>query len=407
VSRSVATSRAAALRCLEPNAVCPSCGALGLEVFFEHLRAPVHSCRLLPSRRQALDFPCGTIRLGFCSSCGFITNVAYDAAQQDYSVSYEETQGFSGRFQVFAEELAKRWIADYDLREKDIVEIGCGKGGFLLLLCELGRNRGIGIDPSVVDERITGAAANRVTFYKELYAPRHAAIPADAVVCRHTLEHIHPVESFVALVGDAVAHREGAVALFELPDVVRVLREGAFWDIYYEHCSYFSPGSLARAFRRNRFDVLDLELDYDDQYILLEARAGEGQHPAVDLEEPVASLTADVETFRERFTTTAERWCGFLSAARDDGKLVVLWGAGSKAVAFLTTLMVGSEVGCAVDVNPYKQGKYLAGTGHEVVGPEALVDLRPDVVIAMNPIYLSEIRATLDGLGLTCELLAV
>ena len=60
--------------------------------------------------------------------------------------------------------------------------------------------------------------------------------------------------------------------LFELPDVRRVLDEVAFWDVYYEHCSYFSAGSLARLFRATGFEVLDLALDYDDQYLLLEAR---------------------------------------------------------------------------------------------------------------------------------------
>ena len=44
---------------------------------------------------------------------------------------------------------------------------------------------------------------------------------------------------------------------FQVPDVLRVLEEEAFWDIYYEHCSYFSVGSLARLFRRAGFDVLD------------------------------------------------------------------------------------------------------------------------------------------------------
>jgi len=38
-----------------------------------------------------------------------------------------------------------------------------------------------------------------------------------------------------------------ALVLFEIPDVRRVLEEGAFWDIYYEHCSYFTLGSLACA----------------------------------------------------------------------------------------------------------------------------------------------------------------
>ena len=27
---------------------------------------------------------------------------------------------------------------------------------------------------------------------------------------------------------------------FQVPDMSRVLRDLAFWDIYYEHCSYFT-----------------------------------------------------------------------------------------------------------------------------------------------------------------------
>ena len=44
----------------------------------------------------------------------------------------------------------------------------------------------------------------------------------------------------------------------------------------YEHVSYFSPGSLARLFRATGFEPLVLELEYDDQYILIEARPGDG-----------------------------------------------------------------------------------------------------------------------------------
>jgi hypothetical protein len=70
--------------------------------------------------------------------------------------------------------------------------------------------------------------------------------------------------------------RPDTVVLFELPDVLRALRECAFWDVYDEHCSYFTPGSLARLFRASGFEVLVVELDYDDQYILVEAVPGGG-----------------------------------------------------------------------------------------------------------------------------------
>ena len=59
------------------------------------------------------------------------------------------------------------------------------------------------------------------------------------------------------------------------------------------------------------------------------------------------------------------------------GKTVALWGSGSKAVSYLTTLGVTDEVQAVVDINPHKHGKFLAGTGHEIVAPEALRQLRP------------------------------
>ena len=71
---------------------------------------------------------------------------------------------------------------------------------------------------------------------------------------------------------------------------------------------------------------------------------------------------------------------------------VAIWGAGSKGVAFLTTLGVRSEVAFAVDINPHKHGFFMPGTGHEVVGPERLREAPPDVVVVMNPIYVEEIR---------------
>jgi hypothetical protein len=50
---------------------------------------------------------------------------------------------------------------------------------------------------------------------------------------------------------------------------------------------------------------------------------------------------------------------------------------------------------------------FIAGTGHRVVAPEALVEVRPDLVVAMNPIYVDEIREQLLGLGLAPRVVGV
>ncbi len=374
---------------------CPSCGADGLEPFYEVERVPVHSCRLVASREEALSFPTGRLELALCQACGFVTNTAFDPSLQDYSLDYEETQAFSPHFVEFLEGLARDWIERYDLRGKRVLEIGSGKGEFLLLLHELGVADAIGIDPGFVPGRVEERPGLR--FVRELYTERHAGLEPDAIVCRHTLEHIQPVGSFMRQIRASL--RGDEVLLFELPDVLRVLREGAFWDLYYEHASYFSPGSLARLFRSAGFEVLGLELAYDDQYILIEARPGEGG--ARPLEEPPQVVADAVDAFRRVHGETASRWRERLAAAERP----VIWGASSKGVAFLTTLGAGIEL--AVDVNPFKQERFLAGSGVKVVAPEALREYRPDLVVAMNPVYLEEIGRTLSELGVETRLDAV
>jgi hypothetical protein len=289
-----------------------------------------------------------------------------------------------------------------------VLEIGSGKGEFLISMVEQGAGRGVGIDPSFVEERVSAPAAERITFIKDYYSEAYGHLTGDAVVCRHTLEHIHPTGDFMGIVRRSLEGRPDTVVLFELPDVLRVLREVAFWDIYYEHCSYFTPGSLARLYRLAGFEVLELAMEYDGQYILIEGRPGDGasaaSHP---LEEPVEQVADDVRSFTRGFAATREHWRDRLSRARADGRRTVIWGGGSKGVSFLTTLGIEDEVGYVVDVNPYKQDMYMAATGHRVVAPAFLPGYRPDLVVVMNPIYLAEIGAELSSLGVHAELVAV
>lgn len=390
------------------TARCFSCASENLSIFYEVENIPVHSVLLMPTREKALSYPRGDLRLGFCSACGFVQNTAFDASVHEYSPSYEETQGFSPTFNKFARELAQAWVDRYQLRNKRILEIGCGKGEFLVLMSELGPNSGIGIDPGYVPERTQSEARERIDFIRDFYSEKYAHLQADFICCRHTLEHIQPTLDFMRRIRRSIGDRRDTIIGFELPDVARVLKELAFWDLYYEHCSYFSLGSLARLFRASGFEILELETGFAGQYLILDARIANGRPGRrFECEKDLADLAADVETFRVEMPRRLEEWRALLKENLRRGRRTAIWGSGSKAVSFLTTLGVGEEVGYVTDINPYRHNMYMPGTGHKIVPPAELIDYRPDVVIIMNPVYVDEIGADLKKMDLAPELIPV
>ncbi len=385
---------------------CWSCGRADPQPFYRLERIPISSCVLLDSQAEARGFPRGELELAFCEGCGFIQNSLFDPALLDYSQDYEESQGFSPTFGTFAQGLVDRLVERYDIAGKKVFEIGCGKGDFLSLLCKTGQNRGLGIDPGYRAGRLAPEIDAKVI--AELFTEPGPELTGDLICCRHTLEHIQPVGEFLSLVRKSAEQTVGSVTFFEVPDTWRILQEGAFWDVYYEHCSYFTLGSLGRLFRRTGFDLASLRTGYGDQYLLLEAKISDGRSsnafPGEDDSEAVRSAVRSfVETTREAM----RGWDRRLSETAASGKKIVIWGASSKGVAFLTSLESGGTVEYAVDINPYKQGRFMPGAGQEIVGPSFLKDYAPDLVVVMNSIYLEEIRGDLAKLGLKPEMLAV
>jgi SAM-dependent methyltransferase len=322
----------------------------------------------------------------------------------EYTQDYENSLHFSPRFQSYAEWLAARLVDRYDLRDRDIIEIGCGKGDFLKLICELGGNRGVGFDPSYVPEREAGEAVGRITFIRDFYSERYASYRADFICCRHVLEHVQFPRDFLITVRRAIGNRSGTAVFFEVPNGLFTLRDLGIWDLIYEHCSYFSPGSLSRLFTACEFDVCDLTEAYEGQFLCIEALPGEGlvdsgRNPRDDS----AEVACDVAAFADRYRSMVRNWRRHLGRMARAGQRVVVWGAGSKGVTFLNALQTQGRIAYVVDINPRKQGMYVAGAGQQIVPPEFLQDYRPDVVIVMNPVYEDEIRQFAGGLGLTPE----
>jgi SAM-dependent methyltransferase len=376
------------------EAICPNCGSSGrCRAFYEVRGVPTNSCLLIENRARALDFPTGDIVLAVCSGCGFIFNAAWDPELTVYSDQYEETQGFSPTFNAFNRTIAEELVQNYDIRGKTVLEIGCGKGEFLNLICEAGDNRGIGYDPSFVPAR--ARPRQDIRFVREFFTEDTCESAPDLLCCKMTLEHIGQTHRFLASVR-AVADRQGSLIFFQVPNVKRILSEGAVWDVYYEHCSYFSAISLENLFIRTGFSVKRIWTGYGDQYLMILASPAEpGSAVARGDTEGVGTIIDMCGSFTASAARSRAAWLNRLRKWGAGGQRTVLWGSGSKAVAFLTTLGVHDEVEHAVDINPYRVGRFLPGTGQKIVAPAFLREYRPDNVVIMNPVYLREVAQEL------------
>jgi len=360
-----------------------------------------------PTSKKALDAPKGNIQLGFCRDCGHVFNLQFDDAALNYDGEYENSLHFSPRFRQYAVRLAKRLIDTYDLHNKKLIEIGCGKGDFLKLLCEGGNNRAAGFDPGYNQQSENNAECGRITFIRDFYSPAYRNYKADFICCRQVLEHIQfPRRFLLDIFKVALAGRNCAVVFFEVPNSEFTFRDLGVWDLIYEHNSFFCIKSLRHLFNYCGFNIKRCTEAYNGQFLNIDA---------VPTTSPVNNLnkndlclkrmSENVSAFTKKYDAVIKKWQLKLNRFFDAGKRIVIWSAGSKGVSFLNTIKVDEEIKYAVDINPFKQNRYIAGSGQRIVSPEFLKDYQPDIVIVMNPVYKNEIQRKLRSMQVKARLL--
>jgi SAM-dependent methyltransferase len=365
---------------------------------------PVHVGSLWTTAEQAKNCPRGDMSLCHCRACQLIFNAAFVPRSTEYAQDYDNSLEGSAVFMDYATSLAQRLIEGYDLHEKTVVELGCGKGAFIGLLCKLGPNVGIGFD-TTYDESAANPAPGRLTFVKAHFSPEQTKGGADLVACRHVFEHIPEPFSFLQALRRSLGDRTDIVLYFEVPEVLFILRDLSIWDIIYEHCNYFGHESLGDIFARAGFEILNLRNSYHNQFLSVEARPKAGTRASPPEVPEALRLGNRVAEFTGHFRARQAQWREELARLTGNGSRVTIWAAGAKTVSFMNLFQVADQIDCIVDINPRKHGMFLPGTGQEILAPEALRDRRPDTVIIMNALYEEEIAAHLAEMDLHPKLL--
>ncbi|MCB1184606.1 methyltransferase domain-containing protein [bacterium] len=385
---------------------CLACGAADVRRFLLLPEVPVFCNIMWDDADGARSAPRGDLDLGICGACGHVFNLAFDIERVKYAENYENSLHHSPRFQSYAEELARDLRERHDVDGGSVVEIACGQGDFLKMVCVDPGTTGIGFDPSYRGE----AVAPNVTIRGEYFGARPFGKPADLVCCRHALEHIETPVPFLQGMRGALTESSRAVIFFEVPNSLYSLRDGGVWDFIYEHVSYFCGTSLAACFVRAGLRVTRTWETFGGQFLCLEAAAdGEAGSDGADLS-PVpgaAELVALAEGLSTQLEELLEHWRKRFAAVRAAGGKVAVWGAGSKGVTFLNLMGADADLCLPVDINPEKRGKHVAGTGHPIVAPADLAGRDVRLVLVMNPVYTEEIAGMVRDLGISAEVVGV
>jgi SAM-dependent methyltransferase len=370
---------------------CPACARGPITPILRRTQIPVNQNLPAESREAAASIPRGDLDLRRCGGCGLLFNAAFREELVSYGEAYENTQSASPMFSDYLDQLVDRLVAS-GLRGKHIVEIGCGKGDFLRRLCRAGGNTGVGYDTSYVgpDTDLGG----RVRFVKAYYGGPNAE-QSDAVVCRHVIEHVeHPVR-FLASLRAAFGNDKGRRLYLETPALEWIVKGRVWWDLFYEHCCYFTEPALRNMLRLSGFRPIATERLFDGQYQWLEGRLADQPEPLEGEDAQIA-----VETLREIDGQSLERWRAELGVRSNQGG-VAIWGAGAKGVTFVNLIdPTAAMLRFVVDINPAKQGRFVAGSAHQIVSPSALASGDVRDVYVMNPNYIPESMKILRSLGI-------
>lgn len=366
---------------------CPICSSARVASVTERQNVPVHQNMLFASPEAARLAVRGDLSVVACLDCDFVFNASFDHALMSYGAGYESDQTYSPAFNSHVADLLSALLNDKGVRDSCIVEVGCGKGDFLrsLVRPEQFKNTGWGFDPSY-----TGIASDldgRLNYVQGFYSEEHAKITADVVVIRHVMEH---VPDPLTLLCQIRLGSIGARIYMETKDVSWVLENAVLWDFFYEYCSYFSPRSLARAFQMVGLDYVEIEHVFGGQYLWVEAPA-----TACSSRELPIAIEQSVMTYVRRESEMRVRWADTIEEIGKQGA-IALWGAGAKGGTFASLFDPDAQkLSCVVDLNPAKQGKFIAGSGHPILAPSHLTQRGIRNVIVMNPNYVPEVRELL------------
>lgn len=351
------------------NKRCRVCG----KEFFLH---PLLKYENMPSVAQNLpDFnslkeDLGiTLKIYQCSGCGLVqisNNPVF------YYKEVIRAAGISPEMKEFRKKQFIEFLDKYDLKNKKILEIGCGMGEYLSIMKECGADS-YGIEEK--EESVKKCQENGLNVKKGFIENKDYIIEGglfDGFFTLAFLEHLPNINS--VLLGIKNNLKENGVGIVEVPNFDMILREKMFSEFMRDHLFYFTKDSLRTALEINGFEVLEIKEVWHDYMISAIVRKRK-KIDLFDFHLSEKNIRKDIEDYLGKFKE----------------KSVGIWGAGHQSFAICSIMNLSNKIKYIVDSAKFKQGKYSPATHIPIVSPENLLTDPVDAIIIIAGSYSEEV----------------
>ncbi|MGK2877387.1 MAG: class I SAM-dependent methyltransferase [Solirubrobacterales bacterium] len=373
---------------------CRFCSAEVTEVLDLGATPPANS--LLTERNP--DQPRFPLVLEWCETCDNVQLrdcLSADDLYSDYlyvtptssmlSVHYDKLMGFMS-------------AGGYVNPESNVMEIGSNAGLFLAHIKDQVGSI-VGIDPAeaIAQTAIDIGVPTVVDFFNAESAQRAAAEygTPDLVIGRHCMAHNEWPQEMVR--GAAAVLEDGGHLVIENAYLLNTLENAEFDQIYHEHMYYFSIRSLESMLAKEGFTVVDATVSLiHGGSIIVVARKGEG--------EPTDSIAGywsreglflnggTFERFRQRAQENRDHLITLVGDLTDKGHSVYTYGATAKGNTQLNFAgLTYEQIPYCVDNTEVKRGKFLPGSGIEVIDEQTALADPPDFFLLTAWNYKDEI----------------
>jgi SAM-dependent methyltransferase len=368
----------------------------------------------LALKRPEKYFP---LRVLVCEQCWLVQAEAYSRAAELFNEEYAYFSSFSVEWLSHAKKYVEQMIERFSLTNSSVVGEVAANDGYLL---QFVKEKGIscyGIEPTASTAnaaRLKGIEIIQDFLNVKLAADlRQQGRTVDLLAANNVLAHVPDVNDF-SQACRMLLNADGVLTC-EFPHLLNLISQNQFDTIYHEHFSYLSFGTVVSIFAKNGLNVFDVEKigTHGGSLRVYAQRSDTGKHnidtrvEQLVAEESMAGMTsiAFYCGFQEQAEQVKNDFLKFLIEKKEQGKIVVGYGAAAKGNTLLNFAGVKSDlIKYVVDRSPHKQNKFMPGSRIPIVNEDRLKLDKPDYVVIFPWNLFEEIKAQFSGANqLNCE----